>query len=136
MNREALTKILQRVSELVCELPEIVAMDINPLIGNDKEVIAVDARIEVAYRPPQMAPYGHMAIHPYPTHLIERVQLPSGQDLIIRPIRPEDAEMEQRVCAQPLGADQISSASCRRSRSSRRRCWCASPRSTMTGRWH
>ncbi len=96
MNREALTKILQRVSELVCELPEIVAMDINPLIGNDKEVIAVDARIEVAYRPPQMAPYGHMAIHPYPTHLIERVQLPSGQDLIIRPIRPEDAEMEQQ----------------------------------------
>jgi acetyltransferase len=95
MNREALTKILQRVSELVCELPEILSMDINPLIGNDKEVIAVDARIQVAYRPPQMAPYGHMAIHPYPTHLIERVQLPSGQDLIIRPIRPEDAEMEQ-----------------------------------------
>jgi acetyltransferase len=95
MNRDALTKILQRVSELVCELPEILCVDINPLIGNDKEVIAVDARIQVAYRPPQMAPYGHMAIHPYPTHLIERVQLPSGQDLIIRPIRPEDAEMEQ-----------------------------------------
>jgi acetyltransferase len=95
MNREALTKILQRVSEMVCELPEILCMDINPLIGNDKEVIAVDARIQVAYRPPQMAPYGHMAIHPYPSHLIERVQLPSGQDLIIRPIRPEDAEMEQ-----------------------------------------
>jgi acetyltransferase len=95
MNREALTKILQRVSELVCELPEILSMDINPLIGNDKEVIAVDARIQVAYRPPQMAPYSHMAIHPYPTHLIERVQLPSGQDLVIRPIRPEDAEMEQ-----------------------------------------
>ena len=95
MNREALTKILQRVSELVCELPEILSMDINPLIGNDRDVIAVDARIEVAYRPPQMAPYGHMAIHPYPTHLIERVQLPSGQDLVIRPIRPEDAEMVQ-----------------------------------------
>jgi acetyltransferase len=95
MNREALTKILQRVSELVCELPEILSMDINPLIGNDKEVIAVDARIQVAYRPPQMAPYGHMAIHPYPAHLIERVQLPSGQDLVIRPIRPEDADMEQ-----------------------------------------
>jgi acetyltransferase len=95
MNREALTKILQRVSELVCELPEILCMDINPLIGNDREVIAVDARIQVAYRPPQMAPYGHMAIHPYPSHLIERVQLPNGQDLIIRPIRPEDAEMEQ-----------------------------------------
>jgi acetyltransferase len=36
-----------------------------------------------------------MAIHPYPTHLIERVQLPDGTDLVIRPIRPEDAQMEQ-----------------------------------------
>jgi acetyltransferase len=95
MNRNALAKILQRVSEMVCELPEIIAMDINPLIGTDREVIAVDARIHVDYRPPQQATYGHMAIHPYPTHLIERVQLPDGKDLVIRPIRPEDAEMEQ-----------------------------------------
>jgi acetyltransferase len=95
MNRKALAKILQRVSEMVCELPEIIDMDINPLIGNDQEVIAVDARINVRYRPPQMPPYGHMAIHPYPTQLIERVQLPDGTDLIIRPIRPEDAQLEQ-----------------------------------------
>lgn len=95
MNRQALASILQRVSEMVCELPEIVSMDINPLIGNDKDVVAVDARIRVNYRPPQMPPYGHMAIHPYPTHLIERVQLPDGTDLVIRPIRPEDADMEQ-----------------------------------------
>ncbi|MBK1695440.1 GNAT family N-acetyltransferase [Chromatium weissei] len=95
MNRVALAKILQRVSEMVCELPEIIRMDINPLIGNDKEVIAVDARIHVDYRPPQQPMYGHMAIHPYPSHLIERVQLPDGKDLIIRPIRPEDAELEQ-----------------------------------------
>jgi len=95
MNREALAQILQRVSEMVCELPEIVGMDINPLIGNDREVITVDARIQVDFRPPQMPPYGHMAIHPYPHHLLERIQLPDGTDLIIRPIRPEDARMEQ-----------------------------------------
>ena len=95
MNRQALAKILQRVSEMVCEVPEIIEMDINPLIGNDQDVVAVDARIQVNYRPPQMPTYGHMAIHPYPTHLIERAQLPNGTDLVIRPIRPEDAEMEQ-----------------------------------------
>jgi acetyltransferase len=95
MNRPALARILQRVSEMVCELPELIAMDINPLIGNDKEVIAVDARIQVRYRPPQMSAYGHMAIHPYPVQLIEHVQLPDGTDLTIRPIRPEDAQMEQ-----------------------------------------
>ena len=95
MNRRALARILQRVSEMVCELPEIIEMDINPLMGNDREVIALDARIRVQYRPPQMPPYGHMAIHPYPAHLIERIQLPDGTDLTIRPIRPEDAQMEQ-----------------------------------------
>jgi len=95
MNRAALARILQRVSEMVCELPEIIEMEINPLIGNDREVVAVDARIRVNYRPPQMTTYGHMAIHPYPSQLIERVQLPDGTDLTIRPIRPEDAQLEQ-----------------------------------------
>jgi len=95
MNRQALSRVLQRVSEMVCELPEIIDMEINPLIGNDLDVIAVDARIRVNYRPSQQSLYGHMAIHPYPQHLIERVPLPEGIDLTIRPIRPEDAQMEQ-----------------------------------------
>ena len=95
MNRQALARILQRVSEMVCELPEIIEMDVNPLIGNDLEVVAVDARIHVSYPPPQQPTYGHMAIHPYPQLLIEQVQLPDGTDLIMRPIRPEDAQMEQ-----------------------------------------
>jgi acetyltransferase len=95
MNLDALSAILERVSELVCEVPEILSMEINPLIGNDKEVIAVDARIQVNYRPPQQTTYGHMAIHPYPISLIERVQLPDGKDLTIRPVRPEDADMIQ-----------------------------------------
>jgi acetyltransferase len=96
MNREALAQILLRVSEMVCELPEIVEMDINPLIGNDTSVIAVDARIHIAYRAPQATRYGHMAVYPYPSHLIEHVQLPDGTDFVIRPIRPEDAQMEQQ----------------------------------------
>jgi acetyltransferase len=95
MNQQALSRILQRVSEMVCELPEIIELEINPLIGNDLDVIAVDARIQVEYPPPQMPVYGHMAIHPYPQHLIEQVPLPDGTDLTIRPIRPEDAQIEQ-----------------------------------------
>jgi acetyltransferase len=39
--------------------------------------------------------YGHMAIHPYPAHLVSHWQLPSGNDVIIRPIRPEDADLTQ-----------------------------------------
>jgi acetyltransferase len=36
-----------------------------------------------------------MAIYPYPTHLVTNWQLADGTDLVIRPIRPEDAEIEQ-----------------------------------------
>ena len=36
-----------------------------------------------------------MAIHPYPADLESTFQLPDGRDVTIRPIRPEDAEIEQ-----------------------------------------
>ena len=91
----ALESILLRVSEMVCELPWIKEMDINPLIVDENGACAVDARIVVDYLPPSADRYAHMAIHPYPIHLITRWQLPDGTNLTIRPIRPEDAEIEQ-----------------------------------------
>ncbi|MEN9460493.1 MAG: hypothetical protein RIS84_513, partial [Pseudomonadota bacterium] len=36
-----------------------------------------------------------MAIYPYPSHLMQQWQLPDGTDILIRPIRPEDADIEQ-----------------------------------------
>ena len=90
-----LVDVLQRISEIACELPEIRELDINPLLVDEEGVIAVDARIVVA--PPQTstAHYGHMAIHPYPPELETTWQLPDGTDVTLRPIRPEDAEIEQ-----------------------------------------
>ena len=58
-------------------------------------VVAVDARIVVAPPETSTARYGHMAIHPYPTELETSWQLPDGTDICLRPIRPEDAEIEQ-----------------------------------------
>jgi acetyltransferase len=46
-NEQQLIETLLRVSEMVCALPCIQEMDINPLLVNDKEVIAVDARIVI-----------------------------------------------------------------------------------------
>jgi acetyltransferase len=37
-----------------------------------------------------------MAIHPYPSHWIRQYQLADGTNIVIRPIRPEDAEIEKR----------------------------------------
>ena len=42
-----------------------------------------------------LEPYGHMAIHPFPAHMQQHFQAPDGTEITIRPIRPEDAEIEQ-----------------------------------------
>ncbi len=95
VNMDALIQGLVRVSEMVCELPQIVEMDINPLIADNNGILALDCRIVVAHHAPSLDPYSHMAIHPYPHRLITQLQLADGTNITIRPIRPEDAEIEQ-----------------------------------------
>ncbi len=99
-NREALENVLLRVSDLVGELPQLVEMDINPLIVDEHGALAVDARMTVAHPTHFNRPYAHMAIHPYPSHLANRMQLADGTDLVIRPIRPEDSGIEQEFVRQ------------------------------------
>ena len=96
VNQEALEAVLLRVSEMVCELPWINELDINPLIVDEQGAVAVDARIAIENIPLTASRYDHMAIHPYPSHLVTRAQLADGTDLVVRPIRPEDAEIEAR----------------------------------------
>ncbi|SMC26333.1 acetyltransferase [Andreprevotia lacus DSM 23236] len=90
---DAVKAVLLRVSEMVCELPHIQQLDINPLIADERGVVAVDARVIVAPPPENRRRYGHMAIHPYPSHLAQVTQLKNGMPLTIRPIRPEDAQL-------------------------------------------
>ncbi|MGD8955887.1 MAG: bifunctional acetate--CoA ligase family protein/GNAT family N-acetyltransferase [Chromatiaceae bacterium] len=90
-----LTDALQRISEIACELPQVQELDVNPMLVDEDGVVAVDARIVVAAPETSTARYGHMAIHPYPTELETSWQLPDGTDICLRPIRPEDAEIEQ-----------------------------------------
>jgi len=92
-NMAALEDVLLRVSEMVCELPLLKEMDINPLILDEHGALAADARVLVEYRQPGADRYAHMAIYPYPTHLVSQWQLADGTDITIRPIRPEDAEL-------------------------------------------
>jgi acetyltransferase len=92
---DALVQVLRRVSEMVCELPQIRELDINPLLADESGVMALDARIVVEAQTPSLDRYAHMAIHPYPSHLVSEYQLDDGSAIKIRPIRPEDASIEQ-----------------------------------------
>jgi acetyltransferase len=95
VDRDALAEVLLRVSEMVCELPELAELDINPLIADSGGAIAVDARAVLRPAAARRDRYGHMAIHPYPSELVSTWQPREGPRVTLRPIRPEDAEMEQ-----------------------------------------
>ena len=92
---QAIENVLLRVSEMVCELPWIREMDLNPLLADDAGVVVADARIVIEPHAPHARPYEHMAIHPYPEHLAGEWRAKDGTPVIIRPIRPEDAKIER-----------------------------------------
>jgi len=94
-NRRAVEDVILRLSDMVCELPWLEELDINPLIVDDEKAMAVDARIVVRPVSPAAREYSHMAIHPYPSKLVEEYRLLDGTYITIRPIRPEDAETER-----------------------------------------
>ncbi|WP_242332920.1 MULTISPECIES: bifunctional acetate--CoA ligase family protein/GNAT family N-acetyltransferase [Anaeromyxobacter] len=90
----AFERTLWAVSAIVSELPELRELEISPLVVADDDVYASGARTSIAPALPEAGRYGHMAIHPYPTDVGARWQLPGGVTVSVRPIRPEDAEME------------------------------------------
>ena len=96
VNMEALEQVLLRVSEMVCELPQLREMDINPIIVDESGAVAVDARI-VIDNAPQAASgransYNHLAILPYPARYEQLWPLRGGGEYTVRPIHPDDAQ--------------------------------------------
>ncbi|MBC8022940.1 MAG: GNAT family N-acetyltransferase, partial [Burkholderiales bacterium] len=94
-----LEAVLLRISEIACELPEIEELDVNPLVVDEQGVIAIDARVVLREPPPMRNAYSHLAVHPYPAELATVVKLADGTPLKLRPIRPEDAEIEREFIA-------------------------------------
>jgi acetyltransferase len=95
VHMEALQSVLLRVSEMVCEMPWITELSINPLIVDENGAVAVDAHIFIDNIPLTSRRYDHVAVHPYPTHLLSNYTTPDNINVTVRPIRPEDAEMTQ-----------------------------------------
>jgi acetyltransferase len=101
VNMEALEQVLLRVSEMVCQLPQLREMDINPFIVDEHGAVAVDARIVIDHASqPQphstsTSSYSHLAILPYPARYAQIWPLPGGGEYSVRPIRPDDAQMLQ-----------------------------------------
>ncbi|HRP24924.1 MAG TPA: GNAT family N-acetyltransferase [Thauera sp.] len=94
LNRGAVEQVLVSVSDLVCELPWVRELEIGPLIVDADGAVAADARVAIDHGLPAGSDrYAHMAIHPYPLHLIQDWKVGDGRAVRTRPVRPEDAEL-------------------------------------------
>lgn len=91
---KALEDALLGISNMVCELPWIRALSIDPLIVDENGAMAGGARMVIDHAlDTGKTRYAHMAIHPYPSHLIREWPMRDGQGVTVRPIRPEDATL-------------------------------------------
>ncbi len=105
----ALLDILQRVSTMACLLPWIEEMDLNPVLVHPRGATIVDAR--VIFRADALLTdmrYQHMAIFPYPLELEREIRLNDGSVLLMRAIRPDDAERERAFVAAMSDASRYS----------------------------
>jgi acetyltransferase len=95
---QKLEKILLQVSDMICEMPAIKEIDINPVIMADEGPVVVDARMVIEKnKGPGRSRYGHLAIMPYPGYLTREYPLKSGSTYMIRPLRWSDGENLKRL---------------------------------------
>ncbi len=96
---ETLVQLLLRVSGIVCALPWVCELALDPIIVTADRAEIVGARMVIDPKRRAGPGYRHMAIHPYPTALESELILTDGTRLQLRPIRPEDADLERNFVA-------------------------------------
>jgi acetyltransferase len=86
----ALEKLLVRFSQLVLEQRWIAEIDINPLLASPERMLALDARIVLHGPAVTLDQLPKPAIRPYPLQYVSSWTMKDGNQVTIRPIRPED----------------------------------------------
>ncbi|MBA7650388.1 Peptidyl-lysine N-acetyltransferase Pat [subsurface metagenome] len=92
VKEDAVALTLVKLAQLAADLPEVTALDINPLLADASGVLAVDARVAIAAPDRKFAGPGNarFAVRPYPAEWIRHLVLKDGWRILARPIRPED----------------------------------------------
>ena len=99
-NLRQLEQIIVSFSNLIADFPEIAEMDINPIAISQGKAFALDARIVIdtnCLDLPDQFQHPHLIISPYPTRLITNWILSDGQEVLIRPIKPEDEPLKYEM---------------------------------------
>jgi acetyltransferase len=95
---DSIYRLLIQVAQFMAELPQVMELDLNPVLANAGGVMALDARIRIG---PAACATGaeRLAIRPYPSELEQTLNI-GGRKLWVRPIRPEDEIQLRRLVMQ------------------------------------
>jgi acetyltransferase len=88
-NTDAIARALVSLSQLVADHPQVAEVDINPLLVDEKGLIAIDARIKIT----PDAWESRLIISPYPRQLERTITRPGGKAVHVRPLQPQDAPL-------------------------------------------
>jgi acetyltransferase len=87
---DALPLTLVKLSQMAADCPEIHELDINPLLADDKGVLALDARVAIRKPARLFAGETRFAVRPYPSQWEGQLVLKNGWSVAVRPMRPDD----------------------------------------------
>lgn len=85
---DAIVRVINAVSAIAVDLPDIEELDINPLLVHPDGVVALDYRVRVAERPQP----SRLAIRPVPNEWAGDLVTRSGVALHVRPVIPTDED--------------------------------------------
>jgi acetyltransferase len=91
-NVKRLEEIILLFSQLLIDFPQLKEVDINPLLVNEKDAYALDARViidkQLVFQ--KLEPHQHLVISPYPKKYETLWRMRDGRAVLLRPIKPED----------------------------------------------
>jgi len=95
LDREAVAHTLVKLSQITIDIPEILELDINPIVVRKEGLLGLDARMSLG-RPeqhPGRRGLSRLAIAPYPKEWEQTLKLKTGEEVFVRPVKPEDEEL-------------------------------------------
>jgi acetyltransferase len=86
-NVDALAAALDALSAITVDLPDIVELDINPLLVDADGVVALDARIRITAEPQAIS---RLVLRPAPMEWASTLVTQNGLRFFVRPVRADD----------------------------------------------
>ncbi|CDG22111.1 conserved protein of unknown function [Xenorhabdus poinarii G6] len=99
----ALSQLLVSVSNLLIDCPQIIRVNIHPLLASGNDFTLLDVTMELM--PVTGDPRKRLAIRPYPNELEETIYIKDDLECLLRPILPEDEPLLKAFIGQVTKED-------------------------------